>query len=82
MVKYSCGCIGFAPGSDGKAIVVKYCDSMSGEMGFATRTMADRPYQSLDGGDEADMCLKIAHLVRDGYLMREVAQNIKLTLNL
>jgi len=44
--------------------------------------LADRPYQSLDGGDEADMCLKIAHLVRDGCLMREVAQNIKLTLNL
>ena len=78
LVKFSCGCVGFEPGEDKHALVVKACDSdwADGEFSFFRRSMAEQGgvKDSLPlGRAEAEAMLEeIGTLVADGYGLRAV----------
>jgi len=79
LVKFSCGCVGFEPGEDKHALVVKACDSdwADGEFSFFRRNMAESAGGVKDssplGQAEAEAMLEeIGSLVADGYGLRAV----------
>jgi len=78
LVKFSCGCVGFEPGEDKRALVVRACDSdwADSEFSFFRRDMADaggvKGSSPLGRAEAEAMLEKIGLLVADGYGLRAV----------
>ena len=81
LVKFSCGCIGFAgvpdPKGEGReALVIKPCDLPS-EMAwepycFYHRDLSDKSYTPLEADQVASVLSDIGALVADGYSFRQL----------
>lgn len=76
LVKFDCGCVGFAPASDHAAetaIILYACDDRDGvPYGADTRNMRGKSFEPLP----AEVCMKhwknINRLISNGYSYRDV----------
>jgi hypothetical protein len=74
-VRFSCGCIGFAPNAQGQAIIIISCcdgGAESNELGLGLRDMWGKDYEPLDAGRKVDLFYELRRLINHGYRLREV----------
>jgi len=78
LVRFDCGCIGFAPDKDGNALIVEACDSDDGErISFFEQSMKNmdntiKSYKPLTEIGVGQLKTKIQCLISDGYKFREI----------
>lgn len=75
-VKFSCGCVGFPPGSDGYAVVVHPCDVADTDywepLSFSRRDIDGKGYEPLPPEAEENLLHDLARLMGDGYRFRRI----------
>lgn len=74
LVKFSCGCIGFAPDEDGHAWLIKDCTREADDFEYAVfrRDVSDKTFEPVDAMDADVHIRKLARLIHDGNTFREV----------
>jgi len=80
LVKFDCGCIGFAPDSDGRATIIKNCDNTgdpTNDICFFERHMLTsknilKAFSPLTEIGIGQIKTQIQSLISDGYKFREI----------
>jgi len=75
LVRYSCGCIGFAPSVPGnKSIIIDACDkdAYSDDIGLFTRHMENKSFTPLSEREQEEYYTAIQSLVSGGNRMKEI----------
>ena len=80
-VKFSCGCIGFPPNTEGKSVIVKACDG-EGEICFYDRfiTHSDgspKSFEPLDSDTDKSIQNDISRTIQDGHKWFELKLLLK-----
>jgi hypothetical protein len=72
IVKFSCGCIGFA--FEPQALVLDACDADRCDPypSHMWRDLSDKTYEPLDESAARDLLTVVAELVDDGHSLRDV----------
>lgn len=79
MVKYSCGCIGFAPNENGKALIMYSCDNEE-PYGFGYLEFVGEPSEPLPHEQEERVLRELNRLVSQGYMLRSIRAMLRPTL--
>lgn len=76
LVKYSCGCIGFRPGPDGNALLIKACDGDANqdELAIFERNQKDHTFKPITRELENELLGKLSVKVSNGYRLEEMRQ--------
>lgn len=74
LVKYSCDCIGFPPDDEGKAWLIRACDTDRHDYpyGIFTRDMSEKTYSELPPKVVEDHMRQLSKLVFNGYRLQNV----------
>lgn len=76
LVRFSCGCIGFAP-VDGFSYMVDACDSDDGHLSLFKREVGTKDYTPLPQEFIDVMAKNLSRLIIDGYRAREIQSLLK-----
>ena len=82
LFKFECGCIGFEPDSEGKAICVQACDAdWTDDAYYISREASHRTigkaFEPLPEAMCQEITTELGHLVRDGYRFRKIRSLLK-----
>ena len=85
LVKYECGCIGFAPDPDsGDAVLMKACDREIDDppIHLFVRNMKHKVFITWDAGSDSlkqpgSFFQDLRRVVRDGYLWQQLKRDLK-----
>ena len=81
LVRFGCGCVGFAPIQEGKALVLEYCNKDWHDdpfhINFAGVNKANTPGSPLSEEETKEYIDKLNGLLADGYKFRTIKGLLK-----
>lgn len=76
MVKYNCGCIGFAPNEKGDALIVYSCDNEE-PYGIGYLDFSVEPFEPLPHEQVERVLRELNRLVSQGYILRSIRSMLR-----